>query len=377
MEKIPFVYGKIVDKAAFINRKEELLRLQQNFSSLTNTILISPRRWGKSSLVKRAATLIEKKEKKYRICFIDLNNIRFESDFYKSFSEAVLNDTRSKLQDTLSLIKSIFKNIIPKISISPDPNSEISLSMDWQSIARNPSEVLNLPETIGRRKKWKIIICLDEFQNIGQFADSVAFQKKLRSHWQHHKHVSYCLYGSKRHMMIELFSDTNMPFYKFGDLIFLSKIKGQHWNRYLQHQFTRTGKKIELDLADKVVQLADHHSYYVQQLAQIVWFRTDKQCSDKIVEDSIEALQLQLSLLFQQITDKLSIKQINFLQALVNGEESLTSRAIIKKYNLGTSGTVIKTKKALEEKEILDLLENQITFNDPIYQLWLRNYYFG
>ena len=72
--------------------------------------------------------------------------------------------------------------------------------------------------------KKQIILCIDEFQNISEFDHPVDFQKKLRAHWQLHQHVTYCLYGSKRHMLMEVFSSPSMPFYKFGDIIFLENL---------------------------------------------------------------------------------------------------------------------------------------------------------
>ncbi len=374
--EVPFIFGKVVDRTAFINRQKEILRFQNNFLSLTNTVLISPRRWGKSSLVKRSTQIFEKKHKNYRTCFIDLYKVRSEPSFYQLYAESIINATSSRLEDTLKMVRSLFKTIIPRISISPDPGSEISLSMDWQSISKNPSEILELAEAIAKRKKIKIVVCLDEFQNVGAFENPTAFQKTIRACWQHHKHVTYCLYGSKRHMMMELFSSPSMPLYKFGDLIFLNKIETNHWIKYLQRQFSRSNKSLHSDLAHEIVSLVENHSYYVQQLAQVVWLRTASECTSKIVEDAVESLQLQLSLLFQQITSGLSKKQVNFLHALTNGEDSLSAKETINKYNLGTSGTVNKVKLALQDKEIIDLMEPEIEFVDPIYKLWLKNHYF-
>ena len=114
----------------------------------------------------------------------------------------------------------LFKQVIPKFSFGIDPQNDFSIGFDWDEIKKNASEILNLPEVISQSKNIELVICLDEFQNIAHFKNPLAFQKKLRSHWQHHQEVSYCLYGSKRNMMTELFENKSMPFYKFGDIIF-------------------------------------------------------------------------------------------------------------------------------------------------------------
>lgn len=84
-------------------------------------------------------------------------------------------------------------------------------------------EILDLPEKIAADRKMKIVICIDEFQQIGMFESPKAFQATLRSKWQLQQHVSYCLYGSRRHMMMEVFGKVSMPFYKFGAIYFLEK----------------------------------------------------------------------------------------------------------------------------------------------------------
>lgn len=102
--------------------------------------------------------------------------------------------------------------------------NEVSLDFDWKEVRRNPDEILDLAENIAADKGLRIVVCIDEFQNIAEFDNPDYFQERLRSHWQKHQHVAYCLYGSKRHMMLDVFTDSSRPFYKFGDLIFLLKI---------------------------------------------------------------------------------------------------------------------------------------------------------
>ena len=132
-------------------------------------------------------------------------------------------------QVTYLLVTYLLVRFIPNLSFSPDPGTELKLSMDWEQVKKDPDDILDLAEKIAIKAKKKLVLCIDEFQNIAEFKDSLGFQRKLRSHWQLHQHVSYCIYGSKRHMLMEVFSSPSMPFYKFGDLIFLEKIKEEEW----------------------------------------------------------------------------------------------------------------------------------------------------
>lgn len=376
MSSIPFKYGRVVKGDNFTNRKKEIKLLSANFNSLISTTIISPRRWGKSSLVKRAASMATRKNKAMKICFIDLYKVRTEEEFYKILTHELLRATASKVSEISSNVKKFFKQIVPRISFSPTHDAEFSFGLNWEEIKKNPEEILNLPETIARQQKVKLIVCIDEFQNLGFIKDSVAFQKKLRAHWQEHDNVAYCMYGSKRHMMLEVFTDQSMPFYQFGSLIFLEKISESDWIQYIKRQFKKTNKIISDENAVMIANLMDDHPYYVQQLSHLVWLNTDEECNDNIIESSLDQLLMQLSLLFQNLTDSLSSKQLNLLHAIVAGTKEITNKKNIRAFDLGTSGTVTKSKKALIEKEILDTFSGSIQFIDPAYETWLTKHYF-
>jgi len=372
----PFVFGKIASQKNFTNRKEETVRLVSSFCSQINTILISPRRWGKSSLVKRASELAIKKDKTLRFCFIDLYNIRTEEEFYHLLAQEVLRVSSSKLEELIENVKLFLGKLIPKIILNPEPNVDFSLGFDWVEVKKQPDEILNLAENISKAKKIKYIICIDEFQNISALGESLAIQKKLRSHWQKHQHTSYCLYGSKRHMLLDVFTSASMPFYKFGDIIFLKKITEDDFVKFIVERFADTEKVINKENARLIASYAECHPYYVQQLAQQTWLRTAKQCTTEIVDTAFENLILQLEFLFQTITDEISNTQLNFLKAVLMGAEQISSQKTINEFQLGTSANVVRIKKTLENKEIIDLNANAITFLDPMYKHWLKKYYF-
>jgi len=375
--KTPFTFGKLVQETDFTNRIVETIRLISNFNSSVNTILISPRRWGKSSLVAKAANKIQAKSKKIVFCMIDLNNIRSEEQFYKLLATKVLQQSSTKIDAILENAKLFLGSFIPNISFSPNPETDLKLSLDWNEVKKEPDDILDLAEKIAVRTKKKIIICIDEFQNISEFDYPVDFQKKLRAHWQLHQHVTYCLYGSKRHMLMEVFSSPSMPFYKFGDIIFLQKIQEKDWIDFIVKRFYETGKHIEAESAAIIANSCENHPYYVQQLAQQVWLRSSKKCKLEVIQEAFEDLIMQLSMLFQMLTDDLNMKQISFLNALINKEKQVTSQSVLNKYKLGTSANVIKIKRALHDREIIDIVGRKIEFMDPLYKYWLKNYYFN
>lgn len=280
------------------------------------------------------------------------------------------------MEEVILTVKQFMKQWVPRISFSPDSQQEFSLGLNWTELKKQPDEILDLAENIAQSKKSKLVICIDEFQNIAFFEDPLAFQKKLRSHWQTHQSVSYCLYGSKRHMLTDVFTSPSMPFYKFGDLLFLSRIAINFWVSFIAERFRSTGKEISVSLAEKIAVMTEGHPYYVQQLAQLVWLRTGNEVTSGIIEESMDGLVLQMSLLFQGITENLTTPQVNFLKMLIDGETRHTTRANIDKYQLGSSAHVIRIKKSLIEKEIIDEQPGGLIILDPVYSTWLRYYYF-
>lgn len=211
IERREFVFGVAVEDYNFTDREQESLQLKANFENGVNTILVSPRRWGKTSLVKRVAKLVD--QESVLVVFLDMFPCKNENDFYNSFSAALLTQTASRKELWMENARDFVARLVPKISISPDPNADISLSLRITPATHSPEEILNLPEQIARQKGKRIVVCIDEFQQIGEFADSLTVQKRLRTVWQHQQITTYCLFGSKKHLMTSLFGLRSKPFY--------------------------------------------------------------------------------------------------------------------------------------------------------------------
>lgn len=366
----PFSFGKTVRAGYFTNREEDVKKLRSNLENNINTTLISPRRWGKSSLVEKVGTQLNSKT--HTVIFIDLFPIRNEEEFYTQFSTAVLKATANKMEAWLEIAKKYLKLIKPKFTMSDDHGHDLEIGLDWENVKKNYKELLALPEKIAKEKGIKLIICLDEFQNIGTFDDPLLFQKRLRSEWQNQQHVTYCLYGSKQHMMMALFEDQSMPFYKFGEIMYLKKIEEKYWIKFITKAFESTKKSISEQDASLIAQIVKKHPYYVQQLAHLTWISTHKKADSAIIKKAANELIEQNAILYFKDTENLSHTQLNFLKAVANNEEALSSKHIISKYNLGTSANVSKIKDTLLKDELIDVQEGKVEFIDPAYELWFR-----
>jgi len=370
--EVPFSYGKTVTEDVFTNRSADIKRLTNNLQNRINTILISPRRWGKSSLVKKVTTGI--RSRSTRIIMLDLLSIRNEEEFYKVLATETIKATSNKLTEWIETGKEFLKHITPKISLGTDPMQDFDISFEWNELEKNYKEILNLPQKIAKKKKLHLIICIDEFQNCESFKESKLFQKRLRTEWQHHQQVTYCLYGSRQHMMAELFEKQSNPFYKFGDVMYLPKISRNDWISFIRQQFAATKKTIVEGMANLIAAMVQDHSYYVQQLSYLVWMATSKTVTKEIILAAVEDLLAQNAILYTRDTENLTNAQYNFLKALAEGVHTgLSSKEVVHKYHLGTSANVLKIKKALIQKELIDD-QAGIYFLDPVYELWFKKY---
>ncbi|HEC44275.1 MAG TPA: ATP-binding protein [Bacteroides sp.] len=373
----PFLYGTAVTGEHFTNRTEEILRLRNNFLNGRNTVIISPRRIGKTSLVKYAAELYmdNPDRDKIQFCFIDLYKARDAEDFYKIFVTSIIKSTSSKLDEWLQNVRSFLGKLVPKISLGSDPQSEFSLSFDYINSEMDFDEVFDLPEKLAEKYSLKLIICLDEFQNLEYFKESLLFQKRARAAWQHHKKTSYIIYGSKMHMMGNLFQEQSMPFYRFGDMLFLERIENKSLNNYVVNAFYRTGKNISSEITESMVNLMEAHPYYVQQMADILWNRTKTNVNEDLLNEALEIFLKQNNPFFQGIIENLTNSQLSFINALISGEKHFTSAEVLHKYKLGSSANIKRIKEALIKKNIITIAPRGIVFEEPAIRILFTRYF--
>lgn len=369
-----FIFGVSVSGENFTDRVKETRRIKTNFESGVNTILISPRRIGKTSLVKRVCENIT--DSKIKTIYIDIYDCRDEYDFYNKFAEAVLKGTSGKLESLLNDVKEFFSRISPKVTISPDFTQEYSLSLGLSPKNYRPDEILDLPEKIAEKNGIKIIVCIDEFQQIGEFADSLTVQKRLRSVWQHQKLTSYCLFGSKKHMMENLFQSRRMPFYQFGDTIHLGTISTEDWVPFIKSRFEKQGKTISDTLAAAICDKVQNYSSYVQQLSWNVLIDSEKEVSEKNIQNGVQELIAQNSALFMQQIGNLTSYQLNFIRAVCKGvHKGFSSQEVLDEHNLGSKSNIARLQNVLTNKELVEKRPEGIFLADPVFQLWFTNEY--
>lgn len=372
MEK-SFVYGIAVTDYNFTGRSAETRRLKANFEAGINSILISPRRWGKTSLVDHVCRQFVDND--IITVRLDIFGCKTEYDFYNMLAVAVLKQTASKVQLWMDEARDFLARLTPKIGIPIDPTSEISVSLGITPETHTPEEILNLVETIATRKKRHIVVCIDEFQQVGEFDNTKEVQAKLRSVWQHHHYTSYCLYGSKRHMMSKIFLNRSMPFYQFGDLLWLQKIPTNDWMDYIISHFETAGKHISEQMVERICETVDNFPSYVQHLALILLNHLPQggSVTEDMMPSAISELISTNEALYMQQVEPLSGYQMNLLKAIVSGIHSgYNEKRVRSMFDLGSPSNMVRLRDALIERDLIYSEMQQLHLTDPVFGLWFK-----
>jgi AAA+ ATPase superfamily predicted ATPase len=369
----PFQFGTLATKENFIDRNEDRAMLKQLLTSHINVMLISPRRWGKSSLVKRSMEELTSEENDIKVCFIDAFSISSEAEFYRTFASKVIECASSKFEKWAEDAKDLLNGVIPQLIIKDQITDFMAFDIKFKPEEKDKLTILQLPETLAKKKGIKIIVCIDEFQQLSNLAEYKDMEGKMRSVWQQQEQTTYCLYGSKRHMMMDIFNNSNNPFYRFGQVVFLDKITKDNWMPFIIEGFRKTNKHISEDYASQICDIVECHSWYLQQLSFFIWTKTEKEVTADDFNYGVKQLLNINTPMFQSDSNKLTPAQLELLRAIAAGETKFSSAEVNSKYNLGNPNTLAKNKRSLQEQDIIEKTkDNTFHFVDPIFKLWIE-----
>ena len=366
-----FIFGRPVEGDFFTDREAETSRLCSNFRAGVNTFLLSPRRWGKTSLVKKVKGLVHADDLK--IVFVDVFKCKTPIEFSEAVASAVLSQTASKADEFIENAKAFLGRINLGVNISPDPIAALDVKLGLSDDKADIANALQIPQKIAAKKNIRIVVCIDEFQQIGEYTDSLSFQKELRTVWQHQQDVTYCLFGSKKHMMESLFDTPEKPFYKFGDIIYLKTIPLNYWLEFIRGKFSGAAKSITDSQIQRICETVEYHSSYVQQLCWYVLLNSSEKVTEEDIDVGVDELIVQNSALFESWTEDIPAYQMRFLKAIADGiYEGFSSSEVINRYRLGSSANVVALKRTLMDKNLIYTEGKKVFLSDPVMGMWLK-----
>ena len=373
----PFVYGEVVPPDAFVDREDELARLIADLGSGQKVFLISPRRYGKSSLMRRAIDTLERRG----VLAVELTVSSYSSyvAFLEGFARAVATaETRWEralgwLRDALGSTRSELR-----MERGPDGTSSLAVSFPAARTARDVSrlaaDVFLLPSRLADVRRRAVVVALDEFQAIHGF-NGGSVEESLRAAVQHQRRVGYVFAGSEPSLM-ERMIGPRRPFYKAGPVMRLGKIPPDLFAAFIESRFVRTGIRPEPGVGAAVLDLAGHLPYDVQRLAHEVWDDVRaarvKRVGLEHLHDTLHRLLAEQAVVFEGSWQRLTLAQRGVLRAVVleDGRELLAADTRAR-HRLGGASSVQASLAALAREDVVARDGTRWVVIDSLMREWI------
>lgn len=360
MMKNPFRFGSVVEGKQFINRSVEIEKVLSILNSKNHLILISPRRFGKTSLIKNVLKSVKRSS-----IYIDLQLITSVEDLSAQLLKQIYRI--HPFEKFKTIVKSL--KIIPTLNMNPINNEiEISFQTNYSDNVFI-EDTFNLIERISK-KGDRTIVVIDEFQNINSFGKNVSQQ--LRSIIQHHQKVNYVFLGSQESLMRQIFESKKSPFYHFGYLMVLDKLPLEEFEKYLNRVFAKITddyKKISND----ILEITKAHPYYTQQLAFTVFELLHKKVNEKkITELSVDEIIQTHDIDFERLWNSLNRTDMKILIGMISTDASPLSSEYNMKNKIGATSTIFSSLKRLQNRGIIIQSNSGYEIDDPFFKKWIE-----
>ena len=393
----PFVYGEVVPAASFVDREVEVDRLTRDLLAGQKVFLISPRRYGKSSLVRRALDAAERSG----ALAIEATVSSYSSyvAFLEGYARALISANAggdkaagSAQPGTRAWLRELLGGVPHEIRFGPgDESGRVDISFPAARTERDISllaqEVFALPGRIADAARRPLAIALDEFQAIGSFDGGDAkgarmhqVEHALRAAVQRQRTVGYVFSGSEPTLM-ERMLGRNRPFYKAGPVMRLEKIDADCFAEFVEARFRATRTRAEPGLGAAIVELAGNLPYDVQRLAHEAWDDARAMGRRTVgVEDLHETLKRLLGeheTLFEATWQRFTLAQRAALRAAVLEEgRELLSGDVRTRYRLGGPSTVQASLNALVREDVLAREGSRYAVVDSLFREWVARHTF-
>jgi hypothetical protein len=373
----PFVYGEIVPTAAFVDREVELDRLGRDLYAGQKVFLISPRRYGKSSLVRQAL----KSAARSGALTVEVQVSSYSS--YVAFLEGyarALASAETRIERARSWLSEMLSGVRPEVRIEPDESGRSQISVAFpavrtdRDISHLAQQVFALPGRIAESRRRRMAIALDEFQGIAAF-NGGSVEHALRAAVQQQRQVGYVFSGSEPALMERMLGKSR-PFYKAGPVMRLQKIPADRFASFIESRFKATGYKPVPGLGMAIVELSGNLPYDVQRLAHEVW--DDVRVSSRRSVDledlhgTLKRLLGEHENLFEGTWQRLTLAQRAALRAVVleDGHEML-SADVRTRHRLSGTSTVQASLAALQREDVLAREGTRYVVVDSLFREWV------
>ena len=373
----PFVYGEVVPAAAFADRVVELDRLVADLAASQKVFLISPRRYGKSSLIRHALAAMARRG----ALTIEVTVSSFSSyvAFLEGYAQAVVG-AETKGDRARTWLREMVRSARAEVRHGVDAGPFGGLSVSFpgvrsdRDVSRLAQEVFALPARLADARRQAVVVALDEFQAIDGF-NGGSVEHALRAAVQHQRNVGYVFAGSEPSLM-ERMLGPRRPFYKAGPVIRLERIPADEFATFIDARFQRSGVKPEPGLGAAIVDLAGNLPYDVQRLAHETWDEVRmggrRRATLDDLHQALRRLLAEQHTLFEASWQRLTLPQRSVLRAVVlqDGRELLSAETR-ERHRLGGASSVQYALTSLLREDLISREGNRYIVVDSLLREWV------
>jgi uncharacterized protein len=373
----PFVYGEVVPATSFVDRVDELDRLVRDLGSGQKVFLISPRRYGKSSLIRQALRAAARSGA--LTADITVSSYSSYLAFLEGYTRALLA-MQTGLEKARSWLRTAIGATRPELRLEADTSGVVGVSVKFpgvrtdREISRLAAEVFALPQRLHELRQCKLVVALDEFQAIRGF-NGGSVEHTIRAAVQHQRGVGYVFAGSEPSLM-ERMLGPRRPFYKAGPVMRLEKIAPDLFSAFIESRFSKTGIKPEPGLGTAIVDLAGNLPYDVQRLAHESWDDVRAAGKRRVgVDDlhlTLRRLLAEHETFFEAVWQRLTLSQRATLRAVVLAEgREILGADLRERYRLGGASTVQASLQALLREDLIAREDDRYIVVDSLMREWI------
>lgn len=370
----PFIVNGKIDRKYFCDRKMESAMLIRNIVNGNNTVLVSPRRMGKTGLI-RYCFESEEIKTEYLTIFIDILQTTSMREFTFLLGKEIFARMKS---DRLLLDKFIqtLKSIKGKFGYDPitgTPSFDLSLG-DITRPDYTLEEIFNWIE----KSETKIIIAIDEFQQVAKYDENNA-EAILRTFIQHSSKATFIFAGSQRHLLQRMFADSARPFYNSASFMHLDPIPLPEYRSFAEEMFGLGGKMVNGKAIEDVYALVEGNTFYMQKIFNLSYSATPPgdTCGEKETRQAEEEMFATYDTLFRESLSRLTESQKALLIAIARKKRAtgVTSSKFIRENSLPSASSVQNALRKLIDYDFLTREENTYSVSDKFLRLWLIRIY--
>ena len=365
----PFIYTRPLKTDPFLGRQNEMDWLSVNLTQGVHTMIVEPPFCGKQSLINQVFGRVQKQKTPIKICTIQLYNIRTWHELLFCMAQQVIGCFVNTLNEWKTLCAELLPLNHPEVLVSEKKINDIYLSFAPITSDDQSGELLALPERLCRHYQERLIVFINDFQNVDLFENTYKSLTAALKMWKQHTQTTYLIAASKPNAM-RVLDGNREALRKVFEHIPFTPIDEKSFTDYIIKGFAKAGRVISKELAESLYRKTDGHPYYTQHFAHLCFINTKGFMNNVMFQQAYNELLDIHHRRFTNMTDDLTTPQINYLKAVIHNIERFCTLDVLKKYGLNSSANVTRVRAALDKKEVLEFIRNKPRFLDPLFKIW-------